>query len=120
MKRSNQFDVAIIGAGIAGSMLATILSHQGARVLVIDAGTHPRFVIGESTVRHTLRMVRLMAEKYGIEELHHMGTGNNIRKHVTSACGEKRNFGFIYHREGQPQDPHEANQMVIPPLPRRV
>lgn len=116
MKRSNQFDVAIIGAGIAGSMLATILTHEGARVLVIDADTHPRFVIGESTVRHTLRMVRLMAEKYGIEELHHMGTGNNIRKHVTSACGEKRNFGFIYHREGQTQNPREANQMVIPPF----
>ena len=116
MKQTNQFNVAIIGAGIAGSMLATILTHEGASVLLIDAATHPRFVIGESTVRHTLRMVRIMAEKYGIEELHKVGSGDDIRKNVTSQCGEKRHFGFIFHHENQPQNPREANQLVIPPF----
>ena len=116
MKSANQFDVAILGAGIAGSLLATVLSNKGVRVLLLDAATHPRFVIGESTVRHTLRLVKIMAEQYGIEELWHVGSGENIRKHVTSACGEKRNFGFIYHRMGQPHNPAEANQLVIPPF----
>ncbi|GAB4162357.1 MAG: tryptophan 7-halogenase [Candidatus Promineifilaceae bacterium] len=116
MKSANQFDVTILGAGIAGSLLATVLANKGVRVLLLDAATHPRFVIGESTVRHTLRLVKLMAAQYGIEELWHVGSGENIRKHVTSACGEKRNFGFIYHRIGQPQNPAEANQLVIPPF----
>ncbi|MCB8954771.1 MAG: tryptophan 7-halogenase [Ardenticatenales bacterium] len=116
MNTANQFDVAIMGAGIGGSLLATVLSDQGLRVLLLDAATHPRFVIGESTVRHTLRLVKIMAEHYDIEELRHVGSGENIRKYVTSACGEKRNFGFIYHRMGQQHNPAEANQLVIPPF----
>jgi FADH2 O2-dependent halogenase len=28
-------------------------------------------------------------------------------------CGQKRNFGFVYHREGHPQDPGETNQLII-------
>ncbi len=112
----NQYDVAILGAGIAGSMLATILANNGVRTLLLDADVHPRFVIGESTVRHTLRLVKIMAERFDIEALRQVGSGDSIRKHVTSACGEKRNFGFLYHREGREHDPVESNQLVIPPF----
>ena len=38
---TDQFDVAILGAGFEGSMLATILAYKGAKVVLIDAGTHP-------------------------------------------------------------------------------
>ncbi|MFQ5738150.1 MAG: NAD(P)/FAD-dependent oxidoreductase [Acidobacteriota bacterium] len=117
MKQENQFDVAILGGGFSGSMLATILGKEGARVLVVDGQTHPRFAIGEATVRHSLRMVKLIAERYDIPELRKISSGDNIRKYVTSACGEKRNFGFIYHHEGQAhQNPREATQLVIPPF----
>ncbi len=111
-----QYDVAILGSGISGSMLATILAKSGAAVLLLDATTHPRFAIGESTVRHTLRMVKIMAERFDIEELRQIGSGENIREHVTSACGEKRHFGFIYHREGETQRPEEVTQLMIPPF----
>ena len=45
---NEQYDVAILGAGFEGSMLGTILACNGAKVVIIDAGTHPRFALGES------------------------------------------------------------------------
>ena len=44
-----RFDVAIIGSGFSGSLLAWVLASQGRRVIVIDAAKHPRFAIGESS-----------------------------------------------------------------------
>ncbi len=42
------FDVAVIGAGPAGSSAATTLARRGHRVLAIDREQFPRFHIGES------------------------------------------------------------------------
>src|SRR3954462_7519549 len=41
-------DVIIIGAGPAGSVAGSILAQKGLRVLCLEAGTFPRFQIGES------------------------------------------------------------------------
>ncbi|MGH2543883.1 MAG: NAD(P)/FAD-dependent oxidoreductase [Ardenticatenaceae bacterium] len=114
--KDNQYDIAILGSGIAGSLIGTILARYGARVLLIDAGTHPRFAVGESTVRHTFRMMKIMGERFDIPEVRHCSSGENIRKYVTSGCGEKRNFGFVYHRPGQEQIPEESTQLRIPPF----
>lgn len=48
MEIQQKYDVAIIGSGIAGSTLAAILARQGLSVLIFEAGTHPKFAIGES------------------------------------------------------------------------
>lgn len=116
VKRTNQYDLAILGAGIGGSTLATIVAKHGYKVLLLDADIHPRFVLGESTVRHTLRLVKIMAERFDIPELRLVSSGDNIHQYVTASCGRKTNFGFIYHRPGKPQNPSEANQLVIPPF----
>ncbi len=111
------YDVAILGAGFEGGLLASILAYNGVKVLLIDAGTHPRFALGESTVRHTFRMLKIMGERFGVPELKkELSSGEMIHKHVTSACGVKKNFGFVYHRPNQPQNPQEATQVVIPPF----
>jgi tetracycline 7-halogenase / FADH2 O2-dependent halogenase len=110
------YDVAILGAGIEGSLLATILAYKGAKVLVLDAGTHPRFALGESTVRHTFRMMKIIAERFGVPELKEkFYSAEHLHKYVSSGLGVKKNFGFILHHEGQHQNPHEATQFVIPP-----
>ncbi len=43
-----EFDVAILGAGPAGSTAATLLARAGQRVLIVDKEDFPRFHIGES------------------------------------------------------------------------
>jgi len=113
---TEQFDVAILGAGFEGGMLGTILAYKGAKVVIIDAGTHPRFALGESTVRHTFRMIKIMAERFGVPEFKtEFNSGEQLHKHVSSGFGVKKNFGFMLHHEGQHQRPEEANQLVIPP-----
>jgi FADH2 O2-dependent halogenase len=111
------FDVAILGSGMAGSMMAAILARHGRKVLLVDSGEHPRFALGESTVPHTSMMMRILAARYDVPEIRHCADFNSIQKHVTRSCGIKRNFGFVYHREGKPQDPRESTQSVIPEYP---
>ncbi|HHK4938271.1 NAD(P)-binding protein [Pseudomonas aeruginosa] len=40
--------MVIIGSGIAGSISAAILAKHGLKTLILDAGQHPRFSIGEA------------------------------------------------------------------------
>jgi FADH2 O2-dependent halogenase len=110
----HQYDVAIIGSGIAGGILAACLAANGADVVVIDADTHPKFAIGESTIPFTSMMMRLLAERYGVPELKHLATFEGTYKNVTTQTGVKRNFGFAYHHEGRRQDPALRSHFQIP------
>jgi FADH2 O2-dependent halogenase len=109
-------DVAILGAGIAGSILASVLARNGAKVLLIDAGSHPKFAIGESTIPYTSVLMKVVSTRYRVPEIGNLAGFQTVRRHVTGACGVKRNFGFVYHREGQRQRPSEVNQFVIPKM----
>jgi FADH2 O2-dependent halogenase len=108
-----QYDVAILGAGIAGSTLATILARHKLDVLLIDAGVHPRFAVGESTIPHATTTMRILAERYDVPELTALATFESTAEHVTKTCGQKQNFGFVYHEQGRPADPAKANQVVL-------
>ncbi|WP_067651957.1 NAD(P)/FAD-dependent oxidoreductase [Nocardia harenae] len=108
-----RYDVAILGAGIAGSTLAAILARQDLSVLLIDAGVHPRFVVGESTIPHATTTMRVLAERYGVPELAALTTFQDTAEKVTKTCGQKQNFGFVYHEDDQPYDPRRANQVVL-------
>ncbi|GAA1377313.1 NAD(P)/FAD-dependent oxidoreductase [Streptomyces beijiangensis] len=109
-----QYDVAILGAGIAGSLLGAVLARNGVRVLLADAGVHPRFAIGESTIPYTSALLRLIAARYDVPEIRQLSTFKDIRDNVSRNCGWKKNFGFVYHREDRKQHPGEANQLVLP------
>jgi FADH2 O2-dependent halogenase len=109
-----RYEVAILGAGIAGSMLAAVLARNGLRVLLVDAGLHPRFAVGESTIPYTSALVRLISARYGVPEIAALATYEDIRDKVSRNCGLKKNFGFVYHRPGLTQNPSEANQLVLP------
>jgi FADH2 O2-dependent halogenase len=112
------FDVAIVGGGIGGSVLAAILARNGVRVLLLEGGGHPRFAIGESTVPETTFGLRVLARRYGVPELENLSTNATLRHHVSSNCGVKRNFGFVYHRDGEPTRAEECTQYLTwaPPL----
>jgi FADH2 O2-dependent halogenase len=74
--QAQQYDVAIIGSGIGGSTLATVLARQGLRVLVFEAGTHPRFTIGESMILETSEAMRALSEFYDVPELAYFSSEN--------------------------------------------
>jgi FADH2 O2-dependent halogenase len=107
-------DVIVIGSGLAGSSLAAVLARGGARTQILDAGTHPRFAIGESTIPYTSMLMRLVSERYGVPEIKKLTTFENVQASIAPSCGIKRNFGFLYHREGQPQRFEECHEFPIP------
>src|SRR5438093_8714650 len=106
----HDFDVAILGNGLSGSMLATILGKKGLSVVLIDAEQHPRFQVGESTIPHTSLIVSILAEKYDLPELEHLVDTQRLAKHVCTTCCIKRHFGYVFHRPSQPYDPNEGLQ----------
>jgi len=106
----HDFDVAILGNGLSGSMLGTILGKNGVSVVLIDAEQHPRFAVGESTIPHTSLIVSILAEKYDLPELEHIVDSQRLAKYVCTTCGIKRHFGYVYHRPGQIYDRREGLQ----------
>jgi FADH2 O2-dependent halogenase len=118
MSQENQYHVAILGTGIAGTILGAILARHGLRTLLIEQGVHPRFAIGESTVPETTFQMRILAYRYGVPEIAHLSSFQRVRRHISPASGVKRNFSFVYHRPGEPQRPEETNQLptVSPPF----
>ena len=108
------FDVVILGSGLVGSTMAACLVRNGASVLIVDATAHPRFAIGESTIPYTSMLMRLISERYNVPDLKKLVTFENVQSAITTNCGVKKNFGFLYHRAGQPQDPRECHSFVVP------
>lgn len=107
-------DVVILGSGLAGSIIAACLAKNGINVLVIDAGQHPRFAVGESTIPYTSMMMRLVSERYGVPEIKKLTTFEAVQAEISTNCGVKRNFGFVYHTPGLPHDPRQTNEFPIP------
>ncbi|MEB2626742.1 NAD(P)/FAD-dependent oxidoreductase, partial [Pseudomonas sp. YuFO8] len=98
----NTYDVAIIGSGIAGTMLGAILAKEGVSVVIIDAGTHPRFAVGESMVPESAVLLKILANRYAIPELAYPGELNSLIKHVgSSSAGIKLAFSFAWNGKHQ-------------------
>src|SRR5256885_9733088 len=106
----HNFDVAILGNGLSGSMLAAVLARHGVSVVLIDAEVHTGFAVGESTIPHTSLLISLLAEKYDLPELDDLVDAEGLAKRVCATCGIKRHFGYVYHRSGQTYDPKEGLQ----------
>jgi FADH2 O2-dependent halogenase len=106
--------VAILGSGLAGSILGACLARNGAEVLIVDAGVHPRFAIGESTIPYTSLMMRMVSERYQVPEVKWLATYEMTYANISTNVGIKRNFGYVYHRPGLRQNPLEVNQFITP------
>ena len=108
-----EVDVIVIGSGIGGSSVAAILARQGIRTALVDAAVHPRFALGESTIGETSVLLRMMAARYDVPELGLVSTNSGLSEHVSQRCGIKRNFGFVYQREGLNHEPDEVTQCNV-------
>ncbi len=116
MEIPEKFDVAIIGSGISGSTLAAILARQGLSVLVFEAGNHPKFAIGESTILETSEMMRALAKFYDVPELAYFSSEYYF-DFAGTTHGVKRHFGFVHHTPGDEPTPETTLQAIIPKQP---
>ncbi len=80
-------DVAIVGAGPAGSALATYLAREGKKVVIFEREQFPRFRIGESLLPHNMPLFRELGVEEEMEK-------RFIRKYAANFCdrwGRRRN-----------------------------
>ena len=116
LESTEHYDVAIIGSGIAGSSLAAILARHGRKVVVLEAGSHPKFAIGESMILETSETMRALAEFYEVPELAYFSSENYLSK-IGTSHGVKRHFSYMHHAPGETPDASRALQAVIPKEP---
>ncbi|HLX09442.1 MAG TPA: FAD-dependent monooxygenase [Thermoanaerobaculia bacterium] len=114
------YDVAILGSGLAGTILAAILARHGRRVVLLEKGSHPRFAIGESLLPQSTMWLWILGERFAVPEIQHLSRLDSIRQHVTPTCGLKRTIGFLYHQEGMRQNPAKGHLLVPPATPLTV
>jgi FADH2 O2-dependent halogenase len=95
----NAFDIAVIGSGFAGSIMAAIARRLGHSVVLLEKGKHPRFAIGESSTPLANLLLDELSDRYGLSRLRPLakwGTWQNAYPHL--ACGLKRGFTFYHHQ----------------------
>lgn len=114
--KAKHCDVFILGSGLAGSITATILASQGAKVVLVDAAQHPRFAIGESQTPQLAEWLHILAERYKVPEIASLAKVGATTKDIGPTHGVKIHFGFIRHNVGQDPDPRETTQFAIPKL----
>ncbi len=118
---SRRYDIAIVGSGFAGSLAAMIARRLGLSVILIEKGTHPRVVIGESSTPLSNLLLEEIARRYDLPVLSDFAKwGSWQRTHPEVACGLKRGFTFHHHVLGQPKAPHQnrLDQLLVAASPR--
>jgi tetracycline 7-halogenase / FADH2 O2-dependent halogenase len=113
-------DIAVIGSGFAGSLIAMIARKLGRSVVLLEKGMHPRFAIGESSTPLANLILEELSDRYeltGLSPLAKWGTWQQAQP--TVACGLKRGFTFFHHQFGQPfsDDGSHQNQLLVAASP---
>jgi tetracycline 7-halogenase / FADH2 O2-dependent halogenase len=117
---SQQYDIAIIGSGFAGSLLAMIARRLGRSVVLIERGKHPRMVIGESSTPLTNLLLEDLTTRYDLPALKPLSKwGTWQQAHPEVACGLKRGFTFYHHNLDHPQSfpPDRDHQLLVAASP---
>jgi tetracycline 7-halogenase / FADH2 O2-dependent halogenase len=107
-------DIAIIGSGFAGSLLAMIARRLGHSVVVLEKAKHPRFAIGESSTPLANLILEELCERYSLDAIRPLakfGTWQNALPQI--ACGLKRGFTFYHHSLGRPFNDDETHQRQL-------
>ncbi len=114
------YDLAIIGSGFGGSLLAQVACRLGLSVLLLEKGSHPRFAIGESTSPLANLLLEQIAQRYDLPRLLPLSSyGPWQRTYPEIDCGLKRGFTYFHHRAGQAygSDSERRNQLLVAASP---
>ena len=63
------YDIAVVGSGFAGSLLAMTAHRLGRSVILLEKGKHPRFAIGESSTPLTNLLLEDLTTRYNLPAL---------------------------------------------------
>src|SRR3954464_13669190 len=113
-------DLAIVGSGFGGSLLAMIARRLGLRVAMLERGTHPRFAIGESASPLAGVVIEQFAARYDLPRLAPLaGYGAWKRHYPQVTCGLKRGFTYYKHEEHRRFVPRtdRGNQLLVAASP---
>ena len=84
-------DIAIVGAGFGGSLMAMVARRLGRSVVLIERGKHPRFAIGESSTPLANLFLQQIAEEHDLPQLLPFRRwGEWQREYPKIGCGLKR------------------------------
>ena len=98
---SEQCEIAIIGSGFAGSLMARVLAVLGYDVVLLERGAHPRFAIGESSTPLANLSLERLARRYHLADCYHLAAhGRWVEHHPDVRRGLKRGFTFYRHHPG--------------------
>ena len=96
-----EFDLAIVGAGFGGSLMAMIAHQLGLSVVLLEQGRHPRMAIGESTTPLSNLLLEKLSATYDLPRIAPLAKwGSWQRTYPEIACGLKRGFTF-FHQEDE-------------------
>jgi len=114
------YDMAVIGSGFGGSLMAMVAKRIGLDVVLIERGRHPRFAIGESTSPLTNLLIEDLARRYDLPRLLPLTSyGPWQRTYPEITCGLKRGFTYYKHEKGQRYavDVDRSNQLLVAASP---
>lgn len=118
---SDVYDLAIIGSGFAGSLLAMIAHQLGRSVVLLERGSHPRMVIGESSTPLSNLLLQELATRYDLPALLPLTKWGTWQQHYPEvSCGLKRGFSFFHHELGHPGNIRFDKQMLVTASPHDV
>ena len=104
------YDIAVVGAGFAGSILARTLARQGLGVALLEKDRHPRFALGESSTPLANFCLERLAARYELPDLHALAAyGRWCAAYPELRRGLKRGFTFYSHRPGSDFSPGPDN-----------
>jgi FADH2 O2-dependent halogenase len=116
-------DLAIVGSGFGGSILAMIARRLGLRVALLERGRHPRFAIGESASPLAGVLIEQLADRYDLPRLRPLAAfGAWQRAYPEVTCGLKRGFTYFKHEAGAPYRTatDRSNQLLVAASPADV
>ena len=103
---SERCEIAIVGSGSAGSLMARVLATIGYDVVLLERGRHPRFAIGESSTPLANLSLERLAVRYHLPDCYRLASHGRWLEHYPElGRGLKRGFTFYRHHPGE--RPHD-------------